>query len=207
MKLNILITVFSIVILSLLMSHSKESTLIPIEETPQGGTIDLGNYQYIITEGDFTHLNELPWGWSYGNPCGVEYFTEGWVYGNLEINGDCFIRYGKLTVYGEVIYNGFTIDATECAESELVIEETLTLNDENSEIFSYYPNPASNIINIKGNDLKTLDVYNATAKRIFRYDLYPQTNTIDISSLTAGIYFFTVRDNNGGSETKRIIKK
>lgn len=175
--------------------------------TTQGGTIDLGNYQYVITEGDFTHLNDLTWGWSYGNPCGVEFFTEGIVYGDLILSGDCFIRYGKLTVYGEVIYNGYTIDTSECTESDLVIEGTLTLNNENSEIFSYYPNPVNNIINIKGDNLKFLDVYDATAKKLFRYKLHPQSNIVNLNTLSAGMYFFTVTDDNGGSETKKIIKK
>lgn len=223
MKTNQKIFIFIFILLAIITSFViynmmrepvvEKEEIIPInvglffsEPPGPGGTTLVGEHQYIITQGDMTHLNDLPNNWSYGNECGEENFTEGWCYGNLDLKGDCYIRYGKLTVFGEVIYNGFTIDDTECPESQLVIEETLDLTERNSEIFSYYPNPVSDIINIDGPNLKTLDVFNIEARRVLTIELTNQINRLDISGLSSGTYLFRVTNTEGGTETKRIIK-
>lgn len=211
--LGVIISCFAVfVFLFFINNHTADSERVFHQDefttfTPvQGGTTHLGNHQYIVTQGDFTHLNDLPEKWSYGNPCGEDFFIEGWVYDDLLLKDDVTIYNGKLTVYGDVIYNGFNI-FLECPNSELILEEILVLDDKNSDIFSYYPNPASDLINIKGSGLKSLDVYDTNAKTLMKMDLTTDFIQVHISEWESGLYFFTVRNDNGGSETKKIIKK
>ena len=67
---------------------------------------------------------------------------------------------------------------------------------------SIYPNPASDIVSIKGieniNSIKVYSVLGALEKEVFN------TNQIDISELSSGVHLIQI--DNGTVFTKRIIK-
>lgn len=78
---------------------------------------------------------------------------------------------------------------------------------ENTSKFIVYPNPANNIITIASSDIESyqLSVADLTGKVLIEKSLNGIQNTIDVSSLSNGVYFFTL--NSGDKiETVKIIK-
>ncbi|TXD47895.1 glycosyl hydrolase family 18 protein [Polaribacter sp. IC073] len=75
------------------------------------------------------------------------------------------------------------------------------------EKISFYPNPANNTINISNLEniaLAEVDVYNILGKLIKGVAVKKQS--VDISNLSNGVYFFKVLDASGNQETFKIIK-
>jgi len=79
----------------------------------------------------------------------------------------------------------------------------LGLEDVNSSVFSIYPNPATDLISIRGvENIKSIKVYSilgSLEKEVFN------TNQIDISELSSGIHLIKV--DNGTVSIKKIIKQ
>lgn len=78
---------------------------------------------------------------------------------------------------------------------------------ENTSKFIVYPNPANNIITIASSGIESykLSVADLTGKVLIEKSLNGIENTLDISSLSNGVYFFTL--NSGDKiETVKIIK-
>jgi len=71
-----------------------------------------------------------------------------------------------------------------------------------------YPNPASDklYINCANRQYLNMQVYNSVGQCILKRELNTQTNTIDISPLTRGIYIMKLTNLNGTFE-KKIIKE
>jgi hypothetical protein len=77
-------------------------------------------------------------------------------------------------------------------------------NEINMEI---YPNPAKDIIFIKGNNRQkklTVSIFNSSGKKVM--EIKNAENSVDISELKKGIYFITVCDSNKRQISKRFIK-
>ena len=74
--------------------------------------------------------------------------------------------------------------------------------------FSFYPNPASDEINIRSESkLKNLVVVNAIGQRVMEKSIAGETARLSISHLQAGVYFITVTDANGARQAKKIVKE
>ncbi len=74
--------------------------------------------------------------------------------------------------------------------------------------FSVYPNPATDVININVENLKgkaTVTVYDIVGNEVVNSNLINGKNTLNIESLTSGIYFYTIRKDNAIIETKKIV--
>lgn len=81
----------------------------------------------------------------------------------------------------------------------LGIEENIT------NLFSIYPNPTNGIFNINSNSTITeIAVYNNLGQLLFTSE---ENNQVDISALSEGIYFVKIKDENGQTETKKVVKK
>lgn len=78
--------------------------------------------------------------------------------------------------------------------------------------FSVYPNPVRNFLNIELNnyeEIQTVEIYNMLGKVIERFILEDanKIQKIDLSSLTEGMFFISLLDNNNNLiETKRFSK-
>ena len=72
---------------------------------------------------------------------------------------------------------------------------------ENSNV-SIYPNPAVNQVTINGKDLNSVAIYNVAGQlvRIVRLD----SNIINLD-MEAGVYFFSVYDNEGNNTVQRVV--
>ena len=66
-----------------------------------------------------------------------------------------------------------------------------------------YPNPVKNMLTIDGFVVKDFVIYSVLGKVVLKMS---NQNTIDVSSLSKGVYFIKVSDGINGS-TKKFIKE
>ena len=70
------------------------------------------------------------------------------------------------------------------------------------EAIALFPNPVKKLLNLKAERLQWVEIYNIDGQKVMN----SSHNTIDLSSLSAGIYFVRVRCD-GQVVTKRIVKQ
>lgn len=77
----------------------------------------------------------------------------------------------------------------------------------NAPVFSYYPNPASNVVHFSANEtIKSIAVYNMLGQMIQSNSPNSKQPTIDISNLATGQYLFKVQTESAVKIVK-IVKK
>jgi ASPIC/UnbV protein/type IX secretion system substrate protein/VCBS repeat protein len=83
----------------------------------------------------------------------------------------------------------------------------LTITEAESDAFVIYPNPASDIINIKSKSNDAIikaEIFDLTGKLILRKESV--NNTIPVNTLSSGIYIMKVLDVNGQQFTHKFVK-
>lgn len=85
----------------------------------------------------------------------------------------------------------------DCLESTSSIDQTKV-----EDVFKIYPNPASEYISIEG-EFEYITIFDANGVRV----LQSTKNTIDISSLPAGVYLLKINSASGESQVRRIVKQ
>jgi CTP:phosphocholine cytidylyltransferase-like protein len=79
---------------------------------------------------------------------------------------------------------------------------------DNNSLFSIYPNPFADKININKNNqskLKSISVSNSQGQLIFKSEIFDK-NELDLSNLNSGLYFVTINNTDGESNTIKILK-
>lgn len=93
----------------------------------------------------------------------------------------------------------------------LVVEgATLAINSFNNGVFSIYPNPAKNVVNIQLKDnlnvtLKSVAVYDLTGKIVLQTSELNQP--INVEKLAIGTYILSISDTENRSYTQKFIKE
>ena len=83
-------------------------------------------------------------------------------------------------------------------------ESTNGLIDHNDISFSVYPNPVTSVLNIKSdNAIQKIEVFSVTGQSILTS---LNSEIIDLSGLTSGVYFVKAYSNTGMA-TQKIIKQ
>jgi len=74
-------------------------------------------------------------------------------------------------------------------------------------LVSVWPNPATSTVNIKGENLDAIYMYNAVGQLVLTLDVTDpdEQSSIDVSGFTKGIYFMNVISQNGGSTLKKVV--
>lgn len=81
----------------------------------------------------------------------------------------------------------------------------LSTEEYNTTQFSVFPNPTTNVLNIKSkSQVSKLEIYNNLGQQIM---MLQNAKEVNISRLNAGIYFMKVQDVNGNQNTIKIIKQ
>ena len=71
---------------------------------------------------------------------------------------------------------------------------------------SVWPNPATTTVNIAGENLEAVYMYNVMGQLVLTLDVSgDEQSSIDVSSLNSGIYFMNVISQNGGSVLKKVV--
>jgi len=104
----------------------------------------------------------------------------------------------------------FDPDKHLCAKGTIsltVNADMITNNIKNIEVF---PNPANNVVNVIGLSKNTnrIEVVSASGKKVFSKNVTKRSNShiIDVSSLSAGVYFVEIYSDNK-KEIRKFIKK
>ena len=75
---------------------------------------------------------------------------------------------------------------------------------ENSEV-RIYPNPAHNVLNIEGDNLKEAAIYSAIGTLVQKTEVTGKAVTLNVSGLTKGIYFVKIITNEGNISTRKVV--
>ena len=87
----------------------------------------------------------------------------------------------------------------------LVLKVDVTSVIENGEnAYEIYPNPATTAVTVKGENLSHVAIYNVAGQLVKVVNLNETVNTIDMN-VEAGVYFFSIYDNNGGNNVQRVV--
>jgi hypothetical protein len=92
---------------------------------------------------------------------------------------------------------------------DLVVRGTLSTEEFTANNFSIYPNPSSNVFNIKMNQMNSFDyeVYNISGQLIMQNrGVNPTGNSypLNMENYAAGVYFLKLTSNNN-TVTKKLI--
>lgn len=76
-------------------------------------------------------------------------------------------------------------------------------------LIDIFPNPVDDVLNIRMNQFgeeTSLRILDASGRLVLEENLKDALNTIDLSKLSAGVYFYNLR-NNLTNMSGRIVKK
>ena len=72
------------------------------------------------------------------------------------------------------------------------------------ELASIYPNPAISQVTLEGENLNSVAIYNVAGQLVRVVKLDNMVNNIDMN-VEAGVYFFSIYDNNGRNNVQRVV--
>ena len=65
-----------------------------------------------------------------------------------------------------------------------------------------YPNPTSSVLNIQGEGMTNLEVYNVVGQCIMRNEVNGNVAQINMEHMNSGIYFLRVHANDGSVQSR-----
>lgn len=87
----------------------------------------------------------------------------------------------------------------------IVVDDIVGINDNDNTGFTYYPNPAHDVLNIVSNiDIESVSAFNVLGQQVLNSK--GQNSQIDVSGLPMGAYVFRVQFVNGEIETFKVLK-
>ncbi len=69
--------------------------------------------------------------------------------------------------------------------------------DDLEKTLKIYPNPTSNVLNVEGEGLTTVEVYNTVGQRVLTQEVNGNSVQFSTEGLNAGIYFVRIHANDG----------
>lgn len=70
-----------------------------------------------------------------------------------------------------------------------------------------YPNPVSDILNIDGEDISQVEIYNSLGQNVYTNSGVANGLRIDVSAFENGIYFVNIKKTNGESTSQKFVIK
>ena len=139
-----------------------------------------------------------------------------WNAGNQpSVNGTEYIAdlslYSGNVQFAVVGYEGTSDDSEDydfhVGKFEVEAASTLGINPNETEEFTYFPNPVTSQLTLKGqSNLNKVSIYNVVGQEVLTMEPNNVEAVMDLSSLTSGAYFVKVEINNQ-IETIRVIKQ
>lgn len=169
-------------------------------------------------------------GLSLGNGCGGlgggDYATIETPSG-LELDGlsKLQIMWLHLTVNGPITDFGEPVDVLDlifdgrielfCSVSEeydnestiVVLDETLGNEEETLDQIVMFPNPASNQVTIKGNNINRITCFDMNGRQVFQVKKPIYENRIYLFNYKAGVYLIRIEGSDSKVDTKKLIIK
>jgi len=110
-----------------------------------------------------------------------------------------------------VVY--FVIEATDAKDEKTTSPEQSYTVDPSTGIdaiatsFKMYPNPATSILNIKGENIKLIAITNIAGQELVKLSVIENQTSIDVQGLEKGIYFVKVTTSEGAMLVNKFIKE
>ena len=133
---------------------------------------------------------------SIGNTCEIPNFINLYYNGDMRLKGDMYVNDCILTIYGKLHKNGFDV-VLNCPDSDVIVENTLTIEEPLEESYVLYPNPTKGMFYVKTRKKYNVDVYDAQGKHL--------TDLPDLREFPTGVYLAVITIDNR-TIAKRIIK-
>ncbi len=115
---------------------------------------------------------------------------------------------------GQTMYLAFKYTSTDEASSTWEVDnlfvygvKTTGVGENNAGSVSIYPNPATGYFNLSSNLNGTLTIMDISGRVVLSTEIVSGNNTIDISTLTSGIYISNVVLSDGSKTTAKVMVK
>ena len=110
---------------------------------------------------------------------------------------------------GEEYHANLLITTNDVENPEFNIPVTLKVGVDGVEetanqLASIYPNPAASQVTLEGENLNSVAIYNVAGQLVRVVKLGNVVNNIEMN-VEAGVYFFSVYDNNGNNSVQRVV--
>lgn len=90
------------------------------------------------------------------------------------------------------------------AYHNLSIVKTIGVGENENKSYNIYPNPVKNTLNIKGENMSQIIIFNSLGQMIKSVSCDSDNMTIDVNMLKDGVYFVNIIDNNGKISTNKV---
>ncbi len=132
---------------------------------------------------DLTYVNQV------NNPC--DYNNE------ASIEAEAGTTYYIAAICSQRAYNNVIVD----------VSLALSVNENQIEGFSFYPNPVQNELHLKAiHALETITIYNLMGQVVYKEKGMSTNTSINMETLTSGLYMMEV-SSQGKKATYKVIKK
>jgi len=113
---------------------------------------------------------------------------------------------GGNTYHAELVFNN-----TDPVNPQMIVPVTLAvftgINEYSNSYIAVYPNPATNYINVKGDqEIYSVELINLVGQQVYRSEVNQLTHTIVTDNLQSGVYLLKVELENG-TVTQRVTVK
>jgi hypothetical protein len=104
----------------------------------------------------------------------------------------------------------------DCTDQYLLVIDDITVKgtgtpvsiNENEMNVTVYPNPANDVLNIKTDvNATSVSIVSLDGKIVSSTNLNGTMNSVNVSNLVAGVYFYTITSENGNSIRNSFVKK
>jgi hypothetical protein len=133
---------------------------------------------------------------------GINFFNVGSIQANATTTGNAtHIFIDKNQLYGTNFYR-----VKQFQNGQSLLSQIVSVFNGADEAITVYPNPTKHLIKINtANSFKNIQVYNATGQLVLSFD--GQQNTFNVSTLTKGIYFLKIINENNSSNKLTFVKE
>ena len=88
-------------------------------------------------------------------------------------------------------------------------DPSVGIDENNFSLLSVYPNPSNGLINITGLDpynTNSAKLYNAAGKIVMNINIESETQRVNLSELSEGMYLLRIQMNDGSFHTQTVNK-
>ena len=90
----------------------------------------------------------------------------------------------------------------------ITLESVLGSPDEIRNNLQLFPNPTNGNVNISSaTTIQSIEIYNVLGAKVYGQKINSKRSNVDISSLNSGVYLFRIKNTDGSSVVKKVVKR